>query len=439
MKKAEFIQWCENNAHKFVIISYQGGAGGEGLCNWLTEKTDLFYNKEVIKMSYDQNLIPEDLKSIIDSTKDDINNLSINPSSHRQKMFFDFMFADWFVHGDIDNLYTSHCWVPDFNKIPIIPKEYFENPFELLYDRIKNRKDPDCTRLQIFDDELSEIRDAFTKQDKPYLIRTHGITPITMCWGPKAKYFSISGGDYQEYVQMLETMKVYLQPEWAYERKIEAIRIADWRYQKGILGVWGEKSNTYHLENNWIPKYTTEENIARLHKYLKPILEDKTIPLYYRTLDIANQHEKFGVNIDQIDCIALNNLVYGILLAKYWPRINITYFRNDEVTLKRLEMKEHDIEKVHKELGGELDMNWPDSNGAKRFTIDFWEKNHKVRDHMGIIQVTFDKLYNPDYLINNGIDIDPDNYLMYWNNWHDKSLKALAKVKLFPRRVPLTL
>ena len=58
---------------------------------------------------------------------------------------------------------------------------------------------------------------------------------------------------------------------------------------------------------------------------------------------------------------------------------------------------------------------------------------------MGIIQVTFDKLYNPDYLINNGIDIDPENYLMYWNNWHDKSLKALAKVKLFPRRVPLTL
>jgi hypothetical protein len=48
-------------------------------------------------------------------------------------------------------------------------------------------------------------------------------------------------------------------------------------------------------------------------------------------------------------------------------------------------------------------------------------------------------LYNPDYLTDNGIDIDPENYLMYWNNWHDKSLKALTKVKLFPRRVPLTL
>ena len=28
MTKDKFLKWCEDNAHKFVIISYQGGAGG---------------------------------------------------------------------------------------------------------------------------------------------------------------------------------------------------------------------------------------------------------------------------------------------------------------------------------------------------------------------------------------------------------------------------
>lgn len=447
--KNKFIKWCEENAHKFVVISYQGGAGGEGLCNWLTQETDFFFNKEIIKMSYDQGIIPENLMAMIDSVANpkrkngQVNNdVAVNPSSHRQKTFFDFLFADVFVLDGVDNLYTSHCWVPEYENIPIIPEETLENPFGLLWDHIKNRKDPDSERPQIMDYALNEIRDAFANQDKPYLIRTHGITPLTMCWGPKAKYFSISGGNYQEYIQMLETMKVYLQPEWEYERKLEAIRIADWRYQKGITGIWGEKSNAYYLEKDWEPKYTTDENIERYRRYLAPILDDDTIPLYYRTLDIVGQHKNFGVNIEQLDCITLNNIVYGTMVSKFWPRISISYFKNDAVTLKRLEMKEQDFEKVHAAMGDKIspyDMNWPDSERARKVTIDFWEKNHKVRDHMGIIQVTFDQLYNPDYLIDNGIDIDPENYLMYWNNWHDKSLKALTKVKLFPRRVPLTL
>ena len=156
MNKNEFIKWCEDNAHKFVVISYQGGAGGEGLCNWLTQETDFFFNKEVIKMSYDQGLIPENMMAMIDSVanpkrkKGQVNNdIAVNPSSHRQKTFFDFLFADVFVLDAVDNMYTSHCWVPEYENIPIIPEETLENPFGLLWDHIKNRKDPDSQRPQI--------------------------------------------------------------------------------------------------------------------------------------------------------------------------------------------------------------------------------------------------------------------------------------------------
>ncbi len=456
MTKDKFLKWCEDNAHKFVVISYQGGAGGEGLCNYLTQDTDLFYNSEFIEQALEKGIVPKDLithvKGIPNST--DLapeNDLDHKPSSGRKPTFHDFLFADCFVLDGVDNLYTSHCWAPEYEQLPIIPEELMENPFERLYDHLRNRKDPDSERASLVYGgtkeehstvQLDEIAYAFAAQDKPYLIRTHGITPLTMCWGSKAKYFSISGGDYQEYIQMLEAMKVYLQPEWKRERKMEALRLADWRYQIGITGIWGEKSNMYYLKEDWEPELTSEENTKRFVDYFKPILDDDTIPLYYRTIDIVSQHENFGVNINQMDCIMLNNLVYGIILGKFWPRISISYFKNDAVTVKRLEMKETDMEKVHQAMADKVDpydMNWPDSDRAKRVTIDFWNKNHKVRDEIGIIQITFDQLYSPDYLKDNGIDVNGMHYLAYWNDWHNKSVEALAKIKLFPRRVPSTL
>ena len=55
---------------------------------------------------------------------------------------------------------------------------------------------------------------------------------------------------------------------------------------------------------------------------------------------------------------------------------------------------------------------------------------------MGIISLTFEAWYKTDWLTDNGIEVDEDNYLMFWNDWHLKNLDALAKLHLYPRRVP---
>jgi len=442
MTKDKFLKWCEDNAHKFVIISYQGGAGGEGVCNWLTKNTDIFYNKTLIAKSKELGLIPDNLIYNVDNKQrknqlkeNDTNNY---PSSNRQKTFFDFLFAEAFVLDSVDNLYTSHCWVPEYEQIPVIPDEEFDNPYEKLWNFLSNREDPDGEKFSIVDPELDSICDDFAKQDKPYLIRTHGITPMTMCWGTKAKYFSLSGGNYQEYLQMLEAVKVYLQPEWTIGRKMELIYQWSFRWSKGINGIWGEVSNMYR-KGELKSKEESYHEEQKMINYLKPILDNPDMPLYYRTVDILGQPEAFGVDVNTMDAITLNYMVYSIILSKFWPRIGIEYFKNDDVTSKRLEMKEPSLKKVHEAMGDKIDpydMNWADSERAKGVVIDFWKKNKHVHDSMGIISLTFEAWYKTDWLTDNGIEVDEDNYLMFWNDWHLKNLDALAKLHLYPRRVP---
>lgn len=45
MNKEKLINFMRDNKHKFVFFSYKGGMGGETICNYLTQETDYFYNK----------------------------------------------------------------------------------------------------------------------------------------------------------------------------------------------------------------------------------------------------------------------------------------------------------------------------------------------------------------------------------------------------------
>ena len=53
MTKDKFIKFIKDNRHKFVFISYRGGMGGEAICNYLTQKTDYFYNETLIYDMFD--------------------------------------------------------------------------------------------------------------------------------------------------------------------------------------------------------------------------------------------------------------------------------------------------------------------------------------------------------------------------------------------------
>ena len=181
LDKKFFIDFIKNNSHKFVFYSYPGGGGGEYMCNYLAYETDYFYNKQIIIKSFKQQggeppvIKPGENRSSFEDglfagaftnlAQEGVSSHNFDGYSHEE--WKDSKISRWNPAYDIG--YTNKKAVnTDGCAVDIDDEIYYNDIVEKLFNYKRD--------IPGIDDMIRDICNDFTNQDKPYLIKTHGIS-----------------------------------------------------------------------------------------------------------------------------------------------------------------------------------------------------------------------------------------------------------------------
>jgi hypothetical protein len=352
MTKDKFIKFIKDNRHKLVFYNYRGGMGGETICNYLTKETDYFYNETLIYDIFDNK------KHIFEhfnlNEHQSQNAIQIGEKQNRT-LFHDWMFGNWFMmHSMYDNYNSNNndMWAGKNT----FPENDIHHGWDAFYKKIYDLADSSKERChgvnciygwdledgdgkwdyewKDVDNEMDEILERFAAQDKPYLIRLHGVTPF-MKFFEGAKMIDVIANEWERYCTSLSELKVFCSAITTQAEKRQAINEVCANYQSGHQW-WIDHTNKVR-EDGSSPLddhiHTIEEAEAKkefLLEYIGDLIYDDTWTLYFKTLDVCLRPESYDLKLENFKGIyELNIFVHALHMFRSFPML-LPYFMRDE-------------------------------------------------------------------------------------------------------------
>ena len=408
LDKKFFIDFIKNNSHKLVFYSYPGGGGGEYMCNYLAYETDYFYNKQLIIKSFKRQrgeppvIKPGENRSSFEDVLfgGAFTNLAQGGiSSHN----FDGMGKDEWEDAAIsrwnpayDISYTNKKVVNTDGHIVDIPDEiYYNDIIEKLFDYKRD--------VPGMDDMIRDVCNDFTNQDKPYLIKTHGISKDFMYF-KDSKFIELNPEKkWDMYIDLLHTIKVVLCPAINYKEKIDLIERIIWRLERGLSN-WGDNKLDEYLIHQ---TYDKDELKQKAINYIgEDFLLDDEKELYTITVWALLIPEFYRINLNDYNIDELNAMMSINYLHRGFIYRQETYLRN---------------------LYIDVFSSW--------FTFDFWGRHPQWKEIFDPTLLKFEDLFSGEW-VEKALGIDrvghknrfiKTHYEKAINNWHKNNVKLLEK------------
>jgi hypothetical protein len=414
LDKKFFIDFIKKNSHKFVFYSYPGGAGGEFVCNYLAYETDYFYNKQIVSKSFDK---PGENRS---SFEDGLfagaftNLAQAGVSSHNYDGAFnekwkDSVISRWNPAYDIDYL-NKKVVNTDGCVVDIDDEIYYSDIVEKLFNYKPGslnlmRDTPGILNLEAqganVDDIIKDICNNFTNQDKPYLIKTHGISKDFMYF-KDSKFIELNVERESEifkwspdrYVDLLHTIKVIICPAITYKEKDDLISRVIWRLENA-LSSWGDNKLDDYLA---LQKFDKDELYKKAINYIgEDFLLDDEKELYSITAYALLIPEFYRINLNDYNIDELNVMMSTNYLHRGFVYRQETYLRN---------------------MYTDVYSSW--------FTFDYWGRHPQWKEIFDPTLQKFEDLFNGEW-VEKAFGIDRVGYEKAFNNWHNKNVKLLEK------------
>ena len=435
MIKDKLIQWFKDNEHKFVFYSYRGGMGGEKIVHYLCDETDYFYNRTFEKDFFHNHPAGEETISYY-TDSDKMSPLMKENDYNRTSMWQDWMFYDWFLRDSLTCGNSSHNFNDDEPFLNPIQK--FEDVnFEMLYNRLyENHEewlklwrpnsmfgfgDPEHSWAEHLPNRhligswkdiptpLDEILNRFTQQDKPYLIRTHGISPAMAAF-KNATFIEHHPDEWQKYCMIMTNMKVYMSPEKTRERKLALIDKWSWGYGAGYNEWKGDNKDKLYKPHT---EEKTKERIEFIKNYIgEDFLNDESKPLYYKTIYVLGEPDIWKVPIEKFDIDSLNTMIFWTQNMFIYPELLTDYIRDMMIMWQTVP------ESGHSRNLDDEECIW-----------DFWKVNRDLIDKINPIFITMQDNFTGEWVEQFGGD--KEKFLLVWNKWHKDNMNMLKEYKLF--------
>ena len=399
LDKKFFIDFIKNNSHKFVFYSYPGGGGGEYMCNYLAYETDNFYNKQInIKTFKQQGGEPPVIKpgenrssfedglfagAFTNLAQEGVSSHNFDGYSHEE--WKDSKISRWNPAYDIG--YTNKKAVnTDGCAVDIDDEIYYNDIVEKLFNYKRD--------IPGIDDMIRDICNDFTNQDKPYLIKTHGISKDFMYF-KDSKFIELNvEKKWDRYVDLLHTIKVILCPAINYKEKIDLIERIIWRLERGLSN-WGDNKLDLYLNDL---EFDKDELYKKAIDYIgEDFLLDDEKELYTITAYALLVPEFYKINLNDYNIDELNAMMSINYLHRGFVYRQETYLRN---------------------MYTDVYSSW--------FTFDFWGRHSQWREIFDPTLLKFEDLLNGEW-VENEFGIDRVGYEKAINNWHKNNVKLLEK------------
>jgi len=355
MTKDKFINFIQKNRHKFVFINYRGGMGGETICNHLTKKSDYFYNETLKKDILDnyQHIFTAELgknnplaqpEGLKDSLSDAYE--GANRSRCREWMFGDFFMLHslydeynsnnnnlWDGQNNFDTYDTVHGW-----------DAFYDKMFEITdaHHRQSNHGDINCVfgwdnlfgdgkwdyEWKDVDHECDKILERFAAQDKPYLIRIHGITPF-MKFFEGAKFIDIVANEWERYCTSLSEGKVFVSPIKGKKEILYMVKQIVWCWANGLESIGVNPDHRPVDGVSPIGTHSEEEAIA-MEKFVLDYIGDAE-EIHMKTIKVIMEPDEYEVNLDSFDNVhQLDVMVYTLQMFRSYPKL-LPFFMGTEL------------------------------------------------------------------------------------------------------------
>jgi hypothetical protein len=391
LDKKYFIDFIKANSHKFVFYSYPGGAGGEFVCNYLAYETDYFYNKQfslypgINKLGENRSTFNDILFGGALTNLAQTSVSSHNFDGYGHKEWKDSKISRWNPAYDIS--YTNKKVVNTDGHIVDIPDEIYYN--DIIKSLFNYKRD-----VPGIDDTIRDVCYDFTNQDKPYLIKTHGISKDFMYF-KDSKFIELNVEiKWDRYCDLLHIIKVILCPAITYKEKIDLIEDNIWRLERGLC--------------NWTDKL--------LNLYLNDLEFDKD-ELYKKAIDYIG--EDFLLN-DEKKLYTIT--VYALLVPEFY-RINLNDYNIDELNTMMFRNYLH-RGFVYRQETYLRDMYIDMFFGIMSPSIQFWERHPQWKEEFDPTILMFEDLFSGEW-VEKAFGIDRVGYEKAINNWHKKNVKLL--------------
>ena len=380
MTKDKFIRFIKDNKHKFVFFNYRGGMGGETICNHLTRESDYFYNETLVKDIKDnKHHLFNGSTNWNDSN--DLDNQGAIFSGYKdsnRNIFKDWMFGNMFMIHSIYNTFNSNnnnLWAGNntFRHQDTIDgdHQFYEEMYRISdrHHRDANYGDINCVygydndhndgkwdhEWKDVDNEMDEVLERFAAQDKPYLIRLHGITPFmkhfgmldqieqesnifagqdpgmagsTPIWADNAKNFKgavfidVVANEWERYSTSLSEAKVFVSPIKGKEKIKESVY--------NVIHCWAVGIESIGLDeaNKEFERHTEEEQTA-MEKFVMDYIGDIE-EINLKTISVIIDPKKYEIFLEDYTPKELNNFVFFLHMFRSFPKM-LPFFMRDEL------------------------------------------------------------------------------------------------------------
>ena len=434
MTKDKFINFIKDNRHKFVFLSYRGGMGGETICNHLTQESDYFYNETLIA-----NMLAKGMP-IFGSHNFYVDSREVTSGvqdRNNRGLFYDWMFADFFMNHSLYEPYSSmrnNCFTDkdDFKKYDTIHN--WDDWYKKFYEIADNSKERCIGVNCVFgwdlnhgdskwdyewkdvDNEMDEILERFAAQDKPYLIRMHAITPL-MKFMEGATIIDFATNEWERYTTTLSESKVFCGQLITAKEKIESI--------KGMCHVY-EDGNKYWVDGNTAPSKKdgdpqdalmhTREEADKMEQYIlnyigDELINDESWTLYFKTLDVIMYPKKYELNLDSFkNVVELNIFVHALHMFRSYP-LMLPFHMRDEIL--RWDAK--------KNWGTKID----EPNHRDKFWLNAYKNNREWYDKVNPQLYNFNDILDGTFVKDLFPSINQEGYVDTITKWHNKNMKMI--------------
>tara|TARA_B110000902_G_scaffold173469_1_gene197101 strand:+ start:81 stop:1469 length:1389 start_codon:yes stop_codon:yes gene_type:complete len=354
MTKTKFIQFIKDNRHKFVFFNYRGGMGGETICNHLTLSNDYFYNEtlkqDIIDTKYNifSAQLDEYSGALESASSDSLINAyeGANRSRHRE-----WMFGDQFMLQSLYDEYNSNnntLWDGKDNWLEHDTVHgwdaFYDKFFEISdsHHRESNHGDINCVfgwdnsagdgkwehEWKDVDHECDEILERFAAQDKPYLIRIHGITPLLKFF-EGAKFIDIVANEWERYCTSLSEGKVFVNPIKGNKNIVDMVKQVVWCWSNGIEAI-GVNPDNRPVDGVSPIKTCSEMEAKAMEAFVLDYIGDAE-EIHLKTIKVIMVPDEYEIDLDSFENVTqLDTIVYTLQMFRSYPKL-LPYFMSNEL------------------------------------------------------------------------------------------------------------
>tara|TARA_B110001454_G_scaffold218405_1_gene246269 strand:+ start:1007 stop:2113 length:1107 start_codon:yes stop_codon:yes gene_type:complete len=358
MEVNQLATWLENNKHKFIFYSYPGGTGGEFVCDYISKHLDLYNAKA---LTFDNAYTRSESENAASGAKGGNKFKTFNTSVTNRYNFLDPLLYDAFTNGFRTGEEVILGVNPMIGDSTLVPNE--EDTFTIIA-----RKIIEYINSEGYNTLDESMLEDFNNQDKKYLIRFHRMLPYMKLFNT-SKIYVIKADKWNAYVSLLVECKILLSPYYTYKEKVDALTNGHKSYKK--------------------------DNIEDSMLYIKPLLDDDTVPLYEYTIQVMLNPSTFDVDISTLSITELQKMLFQFV-----------YYRH---------------------LSNKYREDYKESTAYIKTYYSEW------MDEFNINLVPFEEVFTGEWA-SNEFDLDKEDFYNSMVRWDQRNTIYLEKIGIKPKR-----